>query len=78
YVETFWAGVLGPSTLLLLRRIAAHLEGSPEGFALDPMAWAAELGLRYPGKGSPFARALGRLCHFALATPAEPGALLVR
>lgn len=78
YVETFWAGVLGPSTLLLLRRIAARLDADPAGFALDPATWAAELGLRYPGKGSPFARAVGRLCHFGLATAVDPTTLLVR
>lgn len=78
YVETFWAGVLGPSTLLLLRRIAARFDTAPEGFELDPAAWAAELGLRYPGKGSPFARAVGRLCHFGLACAPDPATLLVR
>lgn len=78
YVETFWAGVLGPSTLLLLRRIAARFDTAPEGFELDPATWAAELGLRYPGKGSPFARAVGRLCHFGLATAPDPATLLVR
>lgn len=78
YVETFWAGVLGPSTLLLLRRLAARLEDAPDGFELDPAVWAAELGLRFPGKGSPFARAVGRLCHFGLAAAAEPTTLLVR
>lgn len=78
YVETFWAGVLGPSTLLLLRRIAARLDAAPEGFELDPPTWAAELGLRYPGKGSPFARAVGRLCHFGLAAAADATTLLVR
>lgn len=78
YVETFWAGVLGPSTLLLLRRLAARLEEAPEGFGLDPAVWAAELGLRFPGKGSPFARAVGRLCHFGLAAAVDPATLLVR
>jgi len=36
YVETFWLGVLGPSTTWLLRRMAAGLEASPEGFIAQP------------------------------------------
>src|SRR2546423_1106786 len=35
YVETFWLGVLGPSTTWLLRRLVNGLEASPAGFELD-------------------------------------------
>src|SRR5215831_455490 len=35
YVETFWLGVLGPSTTWLLRRLVNGLEASPSGYDLD-------------------------------------------
>ena len=35
YVEKFWLGVLGPTTILLLRHCAQSLEESPEGFDLN-------------------------------------------
>src|SRR5579884_3949150 len=31
YVETFWTGILGPSTVLLARRLAGLLERHPAG-----------------------------------------------
>src|SRR3974377_617260 len=34
YVETFWLPILGPSAILLLRRLADRLEAAPSGFAL--------------------------------------------
>ncbi len=41
YVEQYWLGILGPSTTWLLRRLAAGLEASPEGFDL-PLADTAQ------------------------------------
>src|SRR5436853_66143 len=35
YVETFWLGVLGPSTTWLMRRLVNGLEASPAGYDLD-------------------------------------------
>jgi hypothetical protein len=79
YVERFWLGILGPSTLLLLRRIAAALEQSPSGFALPLHDTARELGVGHMGgRNSPFVRALGRLCTFDLAAPGGEGVLAVR
>ena len=34
YVERFWLGVLGPSSVVFLRRLAAELEANPSGFEL--------------------------------------------
>ena len=78
YVERFWLGVLGPSTTWLLRRMADGLEASPDGFDLPLAATAGSLGLGGEGRHSPFVRALGRCCHFELATPDPDGTLAVR
>lgn len=68
YVETYWLGVLGPSTTWLLRRFADALDQQPTGFALNLSATAGELGLgRKGGKHSPFMRSLDRCCQFGLA-----------
>lgn len=79
YVERFWLGVLGPSTLWLIRRIVAELENTPEGFDLDLDETAGALGLRNNGgKHSAFARSLGRTCQFGLAKVADINVLAVR
>jgi len=73
YVERYWLSILGPSAVLFLRRIAAAFEQEPEGFDLDLVAWAQELGLGAKGgKHSPMWRTLDRLCRFGLATRNGP------
>ncbi|MDQ3574538.1 MAG: hypothetical protein M3378_11880 [Actinomycetota bacterium] len=68
YVETYWLGILGPSTTWLLRRLVAGLEANPDGFELDLAETARCLGLGDKGgRHSPFVRALGRLVQFDLA-----------
>jgi hypothetical protein len=79
YVETYWLGVLGPSTTWLLRKLAARLEADPGGFDLDLEEMAARLGLGHRGgRNSPFMRSLGRCIDFELAEPRGPAALAVR
>ena len=62
YVELFWLGVIGPSTTWLMRRLAAGLDRSPEGFTLDLIDTAQALGIGGHGglgsRNSPFARTL--------------------
>ncbi|MDP8992015.1 MAG: hypothetical protein M3N31_03030 [Actinomycetota bacterium] len=78
YVETYWLGILGPSTTWLLRRVVAGLEAEPEGFDLDLAETARCLGLGDKGgRHSPFMRALSRLVQFELAQP-QGRALAVR
>ena len=80
YVERFWLGVLGPSAVWLLRRLAADLEASPAGFDLDLHVVARSIGLgARSGRASPFARTIHRCCQFG-ATRLDPdeGLLLVR
>lgn len=79
YVETFWLGILGPSTTWLLRRLATGLEASPGGFDLDLVETARSLGLGSKGgRHSPFMRALARCASFELADFGDDGALAVR
>ncbi|QGG95866.1 hypothetical protein [Actinomarinicola tropica] len=68
YVERFWLGILGPSTTLLLRRIALGFDAEPDGFTLHLGDTARSLGLgARAGKHSPFVRALDRCCQFGAA-----------
>ncbi len=68
YAERFWLAVLGPSCLLLLRRLSGGLEQTPDGFELVCREWAAELGLGMKGgKHGPFWRAVERACRFRAA-----------
>jgi hypothetical protein len=68
YVEQYWLSLLGPSCLLLLRKLAAEIERSPDGFELDTVQWASEMGLGMKGgKNGPFWRAIERGCRFGAA-----------
>jgi hypothetical protein len=70
YVELFWLGVLGPTATWLIRRLAAGLDRSPEGFDLDLEQTAREMGLSYhAGRSSPFSKAMQRCVMFGLAHP---------
>jgi hypothetical protein len=70
YVETYWLGILGPSTTWLLRRLTVGLERTPSGFDLHLHETAQALGLGgRGGRHSPFMRALTRLVQFDLAQP---------
>lgn len=78
YAETFWVAVLGPSSVMLLRRVAGWLEDSPGGFPLALGPAAAEIGLGHSGGvNSPMARTLGRLVTFEMAA-IQGAALAIR
>ena len=79
YVETYWLGILGPSTTWLLRRVAAGFDARPDGFDLPLADTARCLGLGDKGgRHSPFSRALTRCVQFDLAQPQGDGVLGVR
>jgi hypothetical protein len=79
YVETYWLGILGPSTTWLVRRLVAGLESEPDGYELDLAECARCLGLGdRGGRHSPFRRALLRLTQFELAQRRGPQTLAVR
>jgi hypothetical protein len=79
YVETYWLGVVGPSTILLLRRLSAALAARPEGPTLDVVTLAASLGLQGGvGRNSPIMRTLDRACGFGLARQLDPTHIQIR
>ncbi len=79
YVERFWLPILGPSCLLLIRRMAAELERQPDGFSIESAAWAGELGIGMKGgQHGPFWRAVERACRFGAARRNGPRLALRR
>jgi hypothetical protein len=79
YVETYWLGILGPSTTWLLRRLVAGLESRPDGYPISLSDTARSLGLSdRGGRSSPFVRAVSRTIKFHLAVPEGPEVLAVR
>lgn len=79
YVEHFWLPILGPSTTLLLRRLAGVLDQQPEGAEVDLSTTAKALGLgTQGGKRSAFLRALDRSTQFGLAQQLGATRLAVR
>lgn len=79
YVERFWLPILGPSCLLLIRRMAAELERRPDGFTIESAGWARELGIGMKGgQHGPFWRAIERACRFGAARRAGPRLALRR
>jgi hypothetical protein len=79
YVEHFWLGVLGPSTIWLLRHCRNELDRSPTGFVLDLTETAGALGLGHKGgRNSPLARSIARICRFGVARAVSTSQLEVR
>ena len=68
YAETVLLPIIGPSSLLCLRRLSAWAEADPGGVAVDPRQLGQDLGLATStGRHSPINRTLNRLCYFDLA-----------
>lgn len=67
YVETFWLPVVGPSTTLLLRRLADEFDAEPKGFEIDVATLSRDIGLgtRVDLRGS-IARTIDRCTKFNL------------
>lgn len=79
YVEQYWLGILGPSTVWFLRHCATQLELHPDGVDLSLPHVAAVLGLGHRGgRNSPMARAVTRAVRFGAARRAGTGAVDVR
>ncbi len=79
YAERFWLGVLGPTSLLLMRHLAAHFDLHPDGFELDRVRAAHALGVgARSGRNSPFVRAVARCGQFGLIQRPGPDVLSVR
>lgn len=68
YVETFWLPLLGPSTTLLMRRLADELDAAPDGFEIETVVLSRDIGLGPRlTRRSPFARTIERCTKFHLA-----------
>lgn len=82
YVERFWLGVLGPSAVLLFRRLAVRFDQEPDGFRLDLASTAAALGLaandRRNRNEPPILRSIERSCLFGMARRTDEQSYLVR
>jgi hypothetical protein len=79
YVETFWLGILGPTSTWLLRRIAIGFDDHPSGFELDAGETARQLGLGdRVSRNSPIRRAMARCVKFETARHEGPDTLGVR
>lgn len=79
YVEKFWLPFLGPSTILLERRIIESLELNPFGFEMELEELSQMLGLGSNiGKNSSIQKTLNRLVIFELARVMPSHAFSVR
>ncbi|MHB1138061.1 MAG: hypothetical protein ACYC2O_03835, partial [Microthrixaceae bacterium] len=66
YVERYWLGVLGPSAIVLLRRLARGLDERPDGFQISLADTARAIGLgRGTGRQAPISRTIERACMFS-------------
>jgi hypothetical protein len=73
YVELFWLGILGPSSVWLLRRVAIGFDAWPDGFELDVHETADALGLAAGSRNSAFTRTVQRIVQFGMARPGDDG-----
>lgn len=79
YVERFWLGVLGPSTVLLLRRFARGLEERPSGFRVGLVDTSLALGLgKGTGRNAAITRTISRADTFGLLRQLDSGQIEVR
>jgi hypothetical protein len=68
YVETYWLAVLGPSSIVVLRRLRDWLDDRPSGIvvALEDIGQSLGLGSG-TGRSSLIVRTLDRLVNFEIA-----------
>lgn len=79
YVERYWLGVIGPSAVLLMRRLARGLEEHPEGFQISLADTARAIGLGAgTGRNAPINRTIERACMFGAMRRMSPGEVQVR
>jgi hypothetical protein len=74
YVERFWLPVVGPSSLVLARDIAAGFESSNGAYSVSASHQAAAIGV----SESQLHRVLDRLVQFGLAKHVDPNTVALR
>ena len=68
YVETYWLPVLGPSCILVARRLTDWLDGADVALHVPLELLARTVGLGAgTGRGAPVVRTLSRLVDFGIA-----------
>src|SRR5215475_13874 len=68
YVGTYWLAILGPTCVLLARRLVSWLEVDSGGFEVSLAALAGTLGLGSGlGRNAAIVRSLARLADFGIA-----------
>lgn len=68
YVEWFWTGTLGPTAVLVLRRLAGATTVHENGFRVDLVELGGALGLVWhAGRPCPLRRSIERLVMFGAA-----------
>jgi len=68
YVEQYWLPIVGPSSILLIRKLATNLNANPTGFSFSAAQWAVELGVgSRGGTNGTFWRSIERICRFGAA-----------
>jgi len=81
YVERFWLPTLGPTSVLLLRRLASAFDRSPTDCPIEmeigDLSQALGLGMR-DGTSSPLVRSFDRLTQFELACKTASNSFAVR
>jgi len=81
YSETFWLPTIGPTCLLLLRRMADGFDRNPDGFVVAASAIASALGVsESTSPNAPLQRSIRRLEQFSLLVrdPSDPNGVLIR
>jgi hypothetical protein len=79
YVEHFWLPVVGPSTVLFVRRVAMAFDTEPTGVTVELDVLSRSLGLgRHGSPKSSVTRTLRRACQFGLARFNDDEVLAVR
>ena len=79
YIETCWAGTLGPTSLLIYRRVGAMAELGLAGATIDLVDLGVSLGIgEGTGRNSVIRRSIGRLVTFDVARWDDPTTLAVR
>lgn len=72
YVEMFWLPILGPSSVLAVRRFADLLTDEPGGARVDLVEFGSSLGIGTgTGRHTQINRTLGRLIDFGIACISE-------